>query len=125
MGASRASATLALGVAFAVFAGQLAQSAHDPSAHVICPEHGDLLHADHAGRRGSVPAEPQLESTPVDGEHGSHCVHAVVVGEEGRSLVLVAPVRALGASVVAERAAPQPPIAILHLAPKASPPLSS
>ena len=121
--ASRANAILALGVAFGVLGGQLAESAHESLAHVVCPEHGDTLHADRAGGGRSAPAEDQVHPASVGEGHEAHCGHAVVVAGDDALFPSVAPPTGPLAELTHPAArTDRHPIALLRLAPKASPP---
>lgn len=117
--------------------GGLAQIVHDSQvAHIVCPQHGELLHVDHAERAPAADAETALAADPGgDGSRAEsahhpqghhHCALATLLrpGSSsfiGASLHAVQPALAGVARVVrAEvRAAP---IAALVLAPKHSPP---
>lgn len=122
MQVGRAKAVLALGLALGVLGGQLAESAHDPFAHVVCPEHGDTLHAERSGLARPTSDQPSLDSTKAKSEHDRHCGHAVLVGQSQGIQALAPPASPTTGRVARLRPVPSLPIALLRLAPKASPP---
>jgi hypothetical protein len=119
----RTSAALALCTAAFVFAAQLAETFHVEAEHVVCPEHGELIHGAIGG--GPISATDAVASLEDHEDHEAHCAH--VFAAQGinsvQSLAWMCEATYAG-STVARRAA-HASIPLLQLAPKSSPPISA
>lgn len=104
-------------------AAQLGAAAHEEREHAVCPEHGELVHVgDH---EAPIAALPGVAALPSEELHADHCVAqfslqtvrhtAPVLVEIGAATI--GPLHIAPAYVFA-------PIAVLHLAPKSSPPVA-
>ncbi len=113
---------------------QLASFAHEAlSSHVVCAEHGELVHVGHfapatAGHRAHAPAERQLlgVSDPSVARDHEHCGLAAVSRERALQLQAHTSVATAPACSRAPFEVPANPdrssIPVFRLAPKQSPP---
>lgn len=120
---SRSSRVVAVCAAFALFAGQIATSAHDETEHVVCPEHGEELHAESAEAK-ALPVLGYSSGTEPE-SHAFHCSGELFapVEEADATLAWSAVSASFGAPTIPVGSA-RLAIALLRLAPKASPPVA-
>lgn len=103
-----------------VLGAQLAETAHVEAKHVVCPEHGKLVHV-----RAPIGAPTQTDavaSLEAHEGHEAHCAHAFAAPH-----LTAKPQGPVVATVSAGQTIPgshpaRPTIALLRLAPKSSPP---
>lgn len=100
--------------------------------HVTCPEHGEWVHAESGGVPAALTAPaaehsaPAVEKSTAEEPHGhDHCSVTCTRRDEAvftGHAVSTATCSALTEAPALSRAVFAPAIALLHLAPKASPP---
>ncbi len=110
---------VAVGGLFVLLAGQIAVSAHDETEHVVCPEHGDSFHAETHTSHSAPGFNPRSEGT----QHEVHCGGITVAPVEASAsrTSFAEAVRPLVIGAAPSELAFNA-IALLHLAPKSSPP---
>jgi hypothetical protein len=121
---------LALSLAAVVLGGQLAGFAHLVLvAHVTCAEHGELVEVGHTPRRtvarddGRTHLTDAGEASEQGHEHCTLAPHRRDGAMDVSRVDFVAAVAPLRSAAWSATVSPRgPPIALLHLAPKSSPP---
>ncbi len=105
-------------------AAQLGAVAHEEREHAICPEHGERIHV--GEHEFAATPVPSVANRPAEEAHEDHCVAQFSVDSVRRE----ARPAGLGRVVAQATRAPtlpvaSPPIALLDLAPKSSPPVTA